>query len=90
MDRDRDLDAYSPVFITNEVGSAKMTTADGELWWDNDRFGSWLACKEPLETSKEEYKLSWWDVITNSGVDTAKCAKVQLLTERFFETEIAK
>lgn len=71
------MNAYSPVFISNQIGSATMTIANGELWWENPRFGSWLAC----QTSNGYVTLSWWDTITNQGVDTDKCAKVQLLTE---------
>jgi hypothetical protein len=77
MAKDRNMDAWSPVFISDQVGSATMNTADGDLWWENDRFGSWLACW----TANGYTTLSWWDTITNQGVDTSKCAKIQLLTE---------
>jgi len=74
---DRNNDALSPVFISDQVGTATMTVANGELWWENNRFGIWLACK----TSNGHITLSWWDTISNQGIDTNKCAKVQLLTE---------
>jgi uncharacterized membrane protein (DUF2068 family) len=54
-----------------------MTVVNGELWWANDRFGSWLACK----TANGYITLKWWDTVTNQGVNTDNCAKIQLLTE---------
>jgi len=76
MDRDRDYNAWSDVFVSDELGSAKMSIAYGELWWEVERFGSWLACKKD-----GGYKLYWWDTITDKGIDSTNCAKVQLLTE---------
>lgn len=52
----------------------------GELEWENDRFGSWLACKE-----NGQIELQWQDVATNQGIDQSKCAKVQLITENTME-----
>lgn len=78
MDSDNDLNAWSPVFISNQVGTARMTIAWEDLRWLNDRFGSWLAC---INRFTGDYELYWWDVITNMGIDTTVCAKVQLLAE---------
>lgn len=78
MDPDRNMDSWSPVLVGDETGSSKMIIANGELWWDNDRFGSWLACKN---VNTNAYELLWWDTITDRGIDREKCAKVQLLTE---------
>lgn len=78
MDSDHDMNAWSPVFISNTVGTARMTIAWGDLRWLNDRFGSWLAC---INGFTGNFELYWWDVITNMGIDTTVCAKVQLLTE---------
>jgi hypothetical protein len=72
------MNSWSPVLVGDEVGSSKMSIANGELWWDNDRFGSWLICKDP---GSGAYGLMWWDTITDQGIDGQKCAKVQLLTE---------
>jgi hypothetical protein len=76
--RDRDMTSWSPVLIGGEVGSPKMSIANGELWWDNDRFGSWLVCKDPEDGA---YEMFWWDTVVDLGVDAQKCAKVMLLTE---------
>lgn len=78
IDLDDDLNAYSAAFITDAVGTARMNIEWGELIYENDRFGSWLACR-----SKDggDYELLWWDVITNQGIDTSVCAKVQLIVE---------
>lgn len=78
MNRDRDMNSWSPVLVGDETGSSKMSIAYGELWWDNDRFGSWLICKDP---STAAYQLLWWDTIVDQGIDATRCAKVQLLTE---------
>jgi len=78
MDLDNNLDGVSPVFVSSSVGTARMSTAWNQLEWQNDRFGSWLVCN-----SGGIPQLSWWDVITNQGVDHGKCAKVQLLTENY-------
>jgi hypothetical protein len=77
MDLDRDMNAYSSVFIGDPVGTGSMSIANGEMWWDNDRFGSWLVCQD----NNGNFVLYWWDMITNKGIDPTKCAKVQLMTE---------
>jgi hypothetical protein len=64
--------------VGEEVGTPKMSIAHGELWWDNDRFGSWLVCEGPVSGV---YEWLWWDTITDRGIDAKRCAKVQLLTE---------
>jgi len=76
MDKDNDMNAWSPVWITDTVGTARMTIANSELVWNDDRFGSWLVCNH-----SGKYELMYWDVITNQGIDTDMCAKVQLITE---------
>ena len=75
---DNDMNARSPVSISDQVGTARMSIAWGDLHWLNDRFGSWLVC---INASTGAHELYWWDVITNMGIDTSVCAKVQLLTE---------
>lgn len=70
------MNEWSPVFIDNQVGTARMSIAHGELIWENDRWGSWLVCKY-----SGHYELLYWDVITNRGIDTKMCAKVRLLVE---------
>lgn len=44
--------------------------------WRNDRFGSWLVCQRPVSGV---FELRWWDVVTNRGVDSKQCAKVELV-----------
>ncbi|KAF2680600.1 hypothetical protein K458DRAFT_392652, partial [Lentithecium fluviatile CBS 122367] len=78
MNLDDDNNAYSAAFITNAVGTAKMNIAWGKLIWENDRFGSWLAC-----SNGDDVELLWWDVVTNQGIDQSKCAKIQLIVENF-------
>lgn len=73
---DDDSDAYSPAFITDGYGTARMDISWGELIWANDRFGSWLACPNGSNVD-----LLWWDVTTNQLVDQAICTKIQLLVE---------
>lgn len=73
---DRDMDAYSPAFITNSVGTHRMLAAWGSVSWDNDRFAGWVACR-----AGSGYELKWHDAISNQGIDTAVCAKVELLQE---------
>jgi len=75
---DNDMNAWSSVFIADQVGTARMSIAWGDLRWLNDRFGSWLVC---INAKTGRHELYWWDVITNMGIDTRVCAKVQLLTE---------
>lgn len=78
MDSDHDMNAWSPVFISNSVGTARISIAWDDLVWRNDRFGAWLAC---VNSFKGNYELYWRDVIANMGIDTDVCAKVQLLME---------
>lgn len=77
MVQDEDRDAYGPVLIDQAVGTARLDVREGQIIWDNDRFGDWLICKDAIG----KYTLSYWDVITNQGTDPVRCAKVQLLTE---------
>jgi len=85
--RDRDNDAYGPVRLGKEVGTARVGFENashnpedlhGPIIWKNDRFGSWLVCQRP---TSGVFELRWWDVITNRGVDQWACAKVELLAE---------
>ncbi|KAF1991296.1 hypothetical protein K402DRAFT_314953, partial [Aulographum hederae CBS 113979] len=76
MDRDTDGDEMSPCFETQSVGTARMSIAYGELVWEDNRWGSWLVCQVG-----DRVELSWWDVITDRGIDTGYCAKVALLLE---------
>jgi hypothetical protein len=76
MDYDSDYNSVSSVFITDGVGTARMSIANNRLVWENDRWGSWLACKR-----HGNVELYWWDIITNQGIDERYCAKIQLLTE---------
>jgi len=85
--QDSDMNELGPVFLANSVGTARMFFIGGQLLWGNDRFGSWVVCKQPVpgESSAEphhRFQLMWWDVITNMGIDTDWCAKVQLLPEK--------
>ncbi|KAF1983427.1 hypothetical protein K402DRAFT_406892 [Aulographum hederae CBS 113979] len=73
---DHDMDEKGPVFINDQVGTARMAIDNNNLYWKNDRFGGWMVCK-----AGDQYELFYWDVITNMGVDTSQCAKVQLLLE---------
>lgn len=73
---DVDMNSYGPALITEAVGTARMQVIDGELTWDNDRFGWWLVCLK-----NNQYQLMWWDTVTNQGIDTSICAEVQLLLE---------
>lgn len=87
MFQDNDMNELGPVFLQNAVGTARMFFRNGELLWANDRFGSWVACMVPIRgddpaNSQYKYQLMWWDVITNMGIDTNWCAKVQLLPEK--------
>jgi hypothetical protein len=84
MIRDRDNDAYGPVYLSREVGTARMSfvgknsaAGDQSLLWKNDRFGSWLAC----DRGEGKIELHWWDVIANLGVDLDVCAKIDLVEE---------
>lgn len=76
MHGDDDRDAYSPAFINNSVGTHRMRAGWGSVYWDNDRFDGWVVCR-----AGARYELKWHDAISNLGIDTAKCAKVELLTE---------
>ena len=76
---DDNLDAYGDTLITNSVGTSKMSVAYNELSWLNDRFGSWVICKQ----RKADSQLLWWDTISTKGIDESNCAKVSLLTEYF-------
>jgi hypothetical protein len=86
MIEDKDMNELGSVFLQNSVGTARMFFRGGELLWNNDRFGSWVVCQEPPAGSNiaagPTYQLMWWDVITNQGIDTNWCAKVQLLPEK--------
>ncbi|TKA66535.1 hypothetical protein B0A49_07480 [Cryomyces minteri] len=73
---DTDNNPYGDVLINMDVGTSKMDTSYNALVWDNDRFGSWLVCD-----NSGRNVLKYWDPITTQGIDTAVCAKVQLLTE---------
>ncbi|KAK5012402.1 hypothetical protein LTR60_004399 [Cryomyces antarcticus] len=73
---DPDNNPYGDVLINMDVGTSKMDTSYNALVWDNDRFGSWLVCD-----NSGQNVLKYWDPITTQGIDTAVCAKVQLLTE---------
>ncbi|TKA61162.1 hypothetical protein B0A49_11916 [Cryomyces minteri] len=73
---DADNNPYGDVLINMDVGTSKMDTSYNALVWDNDRFGSWLVCD-----NSGRNVLKYWDPITTQGIDTAVCAKVQLLTE---------
>lgn len=85
MVQDKDMNELGPVFMQNSVGTARMVFRRGELLWDNDRFGSWVVCAQPISRSSPKpsyrYQLMWWDVITDQGIDTKWCAKVQLLPQ---------
>ena len=70
------MNEWSAVFITDAVGTPRMSIAGGSLEWLNDRFGTWLACEK-----NGVVQLLYWDVQTTNGIDTRSCAKVQLLTE---------
>jgi len=88
MVRDRDQDAYGPVLLGKEVGTARIGYAccdgrspkndggDRRIVWKNDRFGSWLVCQRPTSGL---FELRWWDVVSNMGVDGEGCAKVDLV-----------
>ena len=95
MVRDRDQDAYGSVLFSKEVGTARIgqwpeqygvnpAGVSQPIIWRNDRFGSWLVCQRPISGV---YELKWWDVITNRGIDQTGCAKVELLAQRFSDTE---
>ncbi|KAJ4302798.1 hypothetical protein N0V90_001689 [Kalmusia sp. IMI 367209] len=71
IDVDDDKNSVSPVFISDAVGTARMNIDWGELVWENDHFGSWLACH-----NNGEIELQWQDVATNQGIDEKTCAKV--------------
>jgi len=73
---DVDMNSYGPALITQAIGTARMQVVDGELTWDNDRFGWWLVCQK-----NGQFQLMWWDTVTNQGIDTSICAEVQLLLE---------
>ena len=77
MNLDHDANAWSAVFLNDQVGTARMSIEWGHLDWDNDRFGSWLACKR----EGGHFELFWWDVIGNKGIDGERCAKVDLIVE---------
>ncbi|KAH7051012.1 hypothetical protein B0J12DRAFT_752378 [Macrophomina phaseolina] len=76
---ERDGDPYSPAFLSNSVGTHRMRAAWGSVFWDNDRFDGWVVCRR--KGGEERYELKWHNAESNQGVDTSKCAKVELLTE---------
>lgn len=78
MVQDNDMSGESPVLVAGSEGSARMSIAGGDLTWDNDRFGSWLACDFD---SNGTYRLFWWDLIAGQDADS-RCMKVTLLTEQ--------
>jgi len=85
--QDSDMDELAPVFLSNSVGTSRMFFYGGQLRWGNDRFGSWVVCKEPIpgNTTKEpqfRFQLMWWDVVTNMGINADWCVKVRLLPEK--------
>jgi hypothetical protein len=77
MVKNKNAQSYLPVFVSDQVGAPTMSVADGDLWWQDPSFGSWLACNN----SNGVTELRWWDTMYGKGIDTCKCAKVQLLTE---------
>ncbi|KAL0262151.1 hypothetical protein SLS55_003590 [Diplodia seriata] len=131
---DNDMDAYSPAFINNNVGTHRMRASWGSITWDNDRFDGWVVCRKNRDGQQQQnggqrqnggddqqqqngggkqqggdddgqqqqqqqqqqsdgqgrnkrdgphecYELRWHDAISNQGIDTYRCAKVELLTE---------
>lgn len=96
MVQDSDMNGLGPVLLENAVGTARMFFRAGQLLWANDRFGAWVICEAfshppsglpgwwgPQEPHPHpRYQLMWWDVITNQGIDTDWCAKVQLIAEK--------
>ena len=84
---DSDMNELAPVFLSNSAGTPRMFFQSGQLLWGNDRFGSWVVCKEPIPghtATKPQfrYQLMWWDVVANMDISTDLCAKVELLPEK--------
>lgn len=74
---DNNPDSYAETLLTNSVGTSMMSVAYDQLVWQNDRFGSWIICKN-YEVANQ---LLWWDTVSTKGIDESQCSKVQLLIE---------